>query len=258
MFGIGKSDRSPVNPVALVRDAGGSAAFNLDKLRDDGHVSLVKAADKAGIALSKRDLAGVRAQAVVVLDHSGSMRGEYQSGAVQALVERVLGFALQIDADGSVPVIAFDSRVYPPVDVTVSNYRDVVNQMIWKPQGMSTTNLAGALGVVRDMAATTAMPLFVAVLTDGEPDDRQAATKMVCDLARYPVFLKMAALRPVQFLSTLDDLDGSLRLVDNCDAKPEKGTPLDLLSCSELDFQSAMADEWDTWISAAKGAGVLL
>jgi hypothetical protein len=258
MFGIGKTDRTPVNPVALSRDLGGNAAFNLEKLREDGHVNLAKAADKAGIALSKRDLAGVRAQAVVVLDHSGSMRGEYQSGAVQALVERLLGFALQIDADGSVPVIAFDSRVYPPVEVTVANYRDAVNQMIWKPGAMGSTNLAGALEAVREMAATTKMPLFVAVATDGEPDDQRAATKMVCDLARYPVFLKMAALRPVQYLSTLDDLDGSLRLVDNCDAKPEKGTTLDLLSCSELEFQSAMADEWDTWISAAQAAGILL
>jgi hypothetical protein len=258
---MGREDRSPVNPVALVRDAAGSAAVDLAKIRDAGHVSLAKAADKAGIALSKRDLSGIRAQAACVLDHSGSMSGDYKSGAVQALVERVLGFSLQIDVDGSVPVIAFDHRIHPAVDVTVANYSGVVDRQIWRPRDMGTTNLAAALEVVRDMAAKTPAPLYVSVVTDGEPDDPHAATRVVCDLARYPVFLKFLAVRPVAYLAKLDKLDGSKRLLDNCNAKPElkgSGASLSLLACSELEFQDAMADEWDQWILRAKAAGVLL
>lgn len=258
MFGLRRSGQKPGNPVALVRDAAGAPAVNLVKVREGGHINLVKAADEAGIALSRRGLAGVRAQAVLVLDHSGSMAGDYRSGAVQTLVERVLGFALQIDADGTVPVVAFDHRVHAPVDVTVANYAKVVDLQVWQPHGMGSTNLAGALAAVRTMAARTRTPMYAAVITDGDPDDAEAATKAVCDLARYPVFLKFLALRPVPYLSTLDTLDGSLRLVDNCNAQPSRASGLDLLSCSDQEFQDAMAEEWDQWADQASKAGVLL
>lgn len=258
MFGFGRADRKPVNPVRLIQDPAGAPAFDLDKVRDAGHINLAKAADKAGLALSKRDLAGTRAQSVLVLDHSGSMSGDYRSGAVQTLVERVLGFTLQIDTDGTVPVIAFDHKVHQPVEVTVDTYSGVVDREIWQPRGMGSTNLAGALTVVRNMAAETKSPLYVAVITDGEPDDVKAATEVVCDLARYPVFIKFLALRPVRYLATLDDLDDTFRLLDNCDAQPGRGSAVNLLTCSDMDFQDAMADEWDGWIALATKAGVLL
>lgn len=258
MFGFGRAERTPVNPVRLVRDTTGAPAFNLEKVRQAGHLNLAKAADKAGLALSKRDLSGMRAQSVLVLDHSGSMIDDYRSGAVQTLVERVLGFALQIDTDGTVPVIPFDHRVYPPVDVTVSNFSGAVDRDIWRPRGMGSTNLAGALSAVRDMAAKTKTPLYVAVITDGEPDDVKEATKVVCDMARYPAFIKFLALRPVKYLATLDDLDDSFRLLDNCDAQPGRGSSVNLLTCSDMDFQEAMAGEWDSWINLATKAGVLL
>lgn len=257
MFGMGKGWK-PRNPVKFARDPGEKPAVNLEKVRDGGHISLAKAADKAGIALSQRDLAGVRAQAVCVLDHSGSMVQDYRSGAVQTLVERVLGFSLQIDVDGTVPVIPFDFDVHPSVDVTVGSYSGVVDREIWKPQSMGSTNLAGALLVVKGMAAVTTVPIYAAIVTDGEPDDPRAATEIVCELAQYPVFLKFLALRPVAYLSTLDTLGDGKRLLDNCNAKPDKGSGLNLLTCSELEFQNAMAEEWDMWAAAAVKAGVLL
>jgi vWA found in TerF C terminus len=256
VFGKG-TDRSPVNPLPLVRVGGGGAAVDLAKVRGAGHINLAKAADAAQTALVRRGLLGIRAQAVTVLDHSGSMRPDYRSGAVAALLTRVLGFTLTFDADASVPVIPFDSRVYPPVQATVDNYTTVVADRIWLPDRMGSTNLAGALAVVRDLAASTSAPLYVVVVTDGEPDDERAATKIVCDLARFPVFLKFLALRPVAYLSRLDTLDDSRRLLDNCNAKPEPGSRLDLLSCTDEAFQEAMADEWDLWIDRATKAGVL-
>lgn len=256
MWGLG-SDRSPVNPLPLVRVAGGGAAVDLEKVRGAGHINLAKAADEAGAALARRGLAGIRAQAVGVVDHSMSMRMDFHSGAVGRLIERMLGFALQFDADGRVPVLAFDDEVYAPVEATVDNYTTVVADQIWRPNEMGSTNLAAALDAVRQMAATTTMPLYVAIATDGEPNDEKGATKIVCDLARYPVFVKFLALRPVAYLSRLDKLDDSKRLLDNCNAQPGKGSGLSLLSCSDAAFQEAMADEWDLWIDRALKAGVL-
>lgn len=254
----GVAQHGPARTVTLTKDPAGSPAVNLDKVRDSGHVDLAKRASKAGISLSKRDLAGIRAQAVLVLDHSGSMRADYQSGAVQTLVERVLGFALQIDVDGVVPVIPFDTYPKPTVNVGVTpewgieDYRGVVDK-IWRPGGMGTTNLADALDVVRSMAETTDAPMFVAVVTDGCPDSRTAATDTVVGLSRYPVFLKFIAIREVPYLRKLDTMDNGRRLVDNANAKffPQ------LDAITDMGFAEAMVDEWDTWIAAATAAGIL-
>jgi hypothetical protein len=251
MFGKNK----PAHSVRLVQDKSGSPAVDLEKVAAGGHVSLVKRAQKAGISLSKRGLDGVRAEGVLILDHSGSMRADYRSGAVQKLVERALGFALQIDADGKIPVIAFDRRVWPAVEVTVDNYAGVVDRDIWHRDQMGSTDLAAALGELMAIADSTDAPIFAIVVTDGVPDSKPAATKLVCELARYPAFIKFLAIKPDArgYLQDLDDLDASKRLLDNVDAKfiPDPD------AMSDLEFADAMADEWDTWIVAATRAGVL-
>lgn len=244
-----------IRTVTLTKDASGTPAADLTKVRETSP-ELAKFADKAGIALSKRDLSGIRAQVVLLLDRSGSMRGDYASGAVQKLVERALGFSLQVDADGIVPVIPFDDRVWPSVDVTQANFSTIVASSLYSDQ-MGSTNLAGALAQVEALANDADEPLFVIIATDGNPDHQPSATQMVCKLAGYPAFLKFLALREVPYLSQLDDLGDDVRLLDNVDAKPEKGSGLNLLTCSDAEFADAMVDEWDTWITAATAAGVL-
>lgn len=251
---FGRSNTNKVqHSVKLVRDAAGAPAVDLEKVAAGGHVSLVKRAQKAGISLSKRGLDGVRAEAALILDHSGSMFGDYANGTVQALVERALGFALQIDADGKVPVIPFDSRVWPTVEVTVDNYAGVVDRDIWHRGSMGGTDLHKPLEQLKGMARGSVSPIFAIVVTDGSPNSKSAATKIVCELAGYPVFLKFLAIQPVDYLQDLDDLDSSQRLLDNVDAKfvPDPD------AMSDLAFADAMVDEWDTWIAAATTAGVL-
>jgi hypothetical protein len=238
--------------ISLTKDPSGAPAVDLTKLRD-AHPDLVKRAEKAGISLSKRGLDGVRAQAVVILDHSGSMSRDYKDGTVQTLVERALGFALQIDVDGVVPVIPFDSRVRETVEVGVHNYRGVVDREIWDRRGMGSTNLAAALGTLKTMAARSDAPLFAIVICDGSPDSKAATTRVVCELADYPVFLKFLAIKPVDYLQDLDDLPASKRRLDNVDAK----FIADSAGMTDLAFADAMVDEWDTWIAAATSAGVL-
>lgn len=258
MFGRRKNDPTPTTgparTVSLVKDPSGAPAVDLEKLDSGATISLVKRARKAGVSLSKRDLAGIRAQAVLVLDHSGSMYGDYASGAVQTLVERALGFALQIDVDGEIPVIAFDSRVWPAVTVDATNFTGVVDRELWHAQQMGSTDLAAGLRAVQGMAEKTDAPLFVVVITDGEPNSRADTTAVVCELARYPVFVKFLAVQPVAYLQELDDLDSSARLLDNVDAK---FLP-DAAGMSDLAFADAMVDEWDSWIAAAQAAGVLV
>jgi nucleotide-binding universal stress UspA family protein len=245
MFGIG--DKKPARTIKLIRESG--PAFSLEKVQG---MSIHKSSEAAGAALTKRGLSGIRAQAVCVLDYSGSMGGDYQSGAVQKLVERFLGFALQIDADGEVPVIPFASYRLPTITVGVDNYEGVVQRELMRKHSMGSTNLADALKEVITIAKDTDAPLFVGVVTDGDPNSRTETTEIVYESSRYPIFLKMIALRDVPYLTQLDQTDSNRRLLDNVNTKTFRS-----LDITDEEFAEAMTDEWAEWMELAVNAGIL-
>lgn len=241
----------------LVKHPAGHPATNIAELRAT-HPDLAKRADKALVSLSKRNLAGIRAQCLLYLDHSGSMRADYASGRIQALVERALAFTLAVDTDGEIPVTPWDTLLHQTATVTTANYHGVVDRQLWHRTQMGRTALHLALADILDRAvraradaATT--PLFAIIVTDGNPDRKPAATRLVCELSHHPVFLKFLGLRDVPYLDELDDLGPDRRLVDNADTKKFP----DLAAVSDLEFADAMADEWDTWATAARQVGVI-
>jgi len=244
MFGFGE-EKKVKKSVKLVRESGPAVA-------NVSNTILKQKFEAAGAALQAKGMQGIRAQAVCVLDFSGSMSGDYLSGEVQTLTERFLAFALQIDADGEIPVIPFESRRLPTINVNQNNFQGVIQRELLDKHYMGSTNLAHALEEVRNIARTTDAPLFVGVVTDGNPDSISETTKIVCDLANYPVFIKFMALRDVPYLRELDDLDNTKRLLDNVDTKTFTS-----LNMTDGQFALAMAEEWDSWISAAQQAGIL-
>ena len=237
------------NAPAVDRTTVEQAAKAISLAKPDG-ISLTKAYDRVGVSLSKRDLTGIRAEAVLLLDHSGSMYGDYRNGNVHNLVLRSLAFALQIDADGKIPVIRFDSRPRPPVEVTMSNAANIMDHLYDRDQ-MGSTDLTGALEMLREIAQDTDAPIFALVITDGQPNNASTATKLVTDLARYPVFLKFIAIDQVPYLEHLDEMPG--RLVDNANAQfiPRPA------AISDADFAEKAVVEWDLWVKAALAAGIL-
>jgi len=84
---------------------------------------------------------------------------------------------------------------------------------------------------------------------------------LVIELAKYPVQIKFLAIREVDFLVELDDLEErhpGARLLDNVDAKFFDGSDCPELSqITDLQFADAMADEIDTWVRDATAKGVL-
>lgn len=222
-----------------------------------GGVDLAKKFDKVGISLSKRGLEGIRAEVSVYLDYSGSMGNDYRNGTVQALVDRTLAFGLQVDGDGSIPVIRFGSQLFDPVEVTVANHASVMPELT--SGSMGYTNLAVALEHLLAQARETDTILYAAIITDGDPylpgDGGQVArcTRLVKELAAYPVFLKFLSIQPVDYLDELDDIPAGQRLVDNCDAKDVP----DPAQIPDLVFADIMTDEWQSWITAARAAGIV-
>lgn len=240
---------APARSISFVKQAG--PANQRADVEAKGGVDLAKKFDKAGVSLAKRDLTGVRAEVVMLLDHSGSMQYDYSNGTVQTLVERALGFALQIDTDGTIPVIRFDSRVHDAINVTIDNYTTVTQTKLYEPNKMGSTNLTAALDSLLNMAKKTTQPLFAVIITDGQPNDTTTVTQRVRELSKYPVFIKFLAIQKVDYLQKLDDLDGVL--IDACDAQFIQNPA----GMSDLDFADAMANEWNTWIAAAQQAGIL-
>lgn len=259
LFGFGNNnssapgDMSVARSVKIVKDAAGAPAVSLDKVQATGGVDLSKKTQAAVGGLADKGMAGIRAQVMVVIDHSGSMYGFYSSGLVQDMVERFLGFGLAVDVDGEIPVIPFDFSAKAAVDVNMTNYQNVVKDKIFKPNSMGSTNLTDALEKVRDAAKKTDAPLFVAIVTDGEPNDRNSARDLIKDLARYPVFIKFLAVQKVNFLEELDDMSSSERLLDNVDTKEYS----DMSRVTDEQFAKDMADEWSSWVTEATAKGIL-
>jgi hypothetical protein len=254
-----KSINDTINPnktvqksVKLVRESG--AKVSLDKIERSGGVSLSKSAAAAGVSLTKQGLTGIRGKFVVVLDHSESMRGDYANGGVQKLTEKALAYGLQFASDERVTIIPFDTTPLATVEVTLENFQGVVDRSIWNRNFMGSTNLTDALRVVEGMAKNTDELIFCAVITDGNPNVRTSCTKVVCDLAGYPVFLKMLALRDVPYLDELDNLGNDVRLLDNVNAQSFH----DIGSITDEAFADAMAEEWASWVDLATKAGVLI
>jgi len=259
------SPPAPARTINLVKDPTGAPAVNLAKMREAGHIDLVKHAEKAGISLSRRNLGGLRGAVRLYVDHSASMEfpnaRDYSNGNVQRLVERALGYAFQLDSDGQIPVIAFDSGLYPEVIVDQSNYEGVVERKIWRKGKMRGTEYAPVLEDLLAEAKTTTEPIFAIIVTDGSPSDRGKSTRLICELANYPVQIKFLAIREADYLKTLDDLEErrpNARLLDNVDAKFFDGEDCPTLAeITDLQFADAMADEIDTWVEEAIAKGVL-
>jgi len=256
---------APARTISLVKDPTGAPAVNLAKMREAGHIDLVKHAEKAGISLSRRNLGGLRGAVRLYVDHSRSMEfadaRDYSNGNVQRLVERALGYAFQLDSDGKIPVVAFDSNLWPEVVVDETNYRGVVEREIWHRGKMGGTEFVPILEDLLNEAKSTNEPIFAIIVTDGSPSDRGKATRLIVELANYPVQIKFLAIREADFLRRLDDLEErkpGARLLDNVDAKFFDGKDCPLLAeITDLQFAEAMADEIDTWVEEALAKGVL-
>jgi len=117
---------------------------------------------------------------------------------------------------------------------------------------MGGTRLAPALQVVLDMARAATSPIFLTIVTDDDPADRTEVIRLLKELKKYAVFVKVLTLVRAPFWDRMDDLEVP-GLIDNLDAK----RITDPAGMSDLDFADAMVCEWDSWIDLATRAGIL-
>jgi hypothetical protein len=230
----------------------GSPAISLQKVQQQAP-GLVDLAKKAAVSLEKNGLSGQRAAVYLVLDHSGSMAGFYQDGSVQRLAEQALGLSVNLDDDGTVPVIYFGSYAELAINVDLGNYAGIINATHGQAHWGSTDYVSAMRAVVAHYEASgSSDPAFVIFQSDGEPDNRSAAEACLRDASKLPLFWAFVGFGGrVSFLEKLDDLRG--RKVDNASffhaARP--------LNVSDSTLYDGLTAEFPGWLAAARNAGII-
>lgn len=235
------------------RPAGGGV--DLTK-RAPGLVDLNK---KAKLSLAKNNLTGVQAAVYLVLDHSGSMSSYYRDGTVQGFTEAVLAAAVEFDDDGSIPVILFDSKAHAPVEVSVDDYQGSVDRAKAAAGHMGTTDYAAAMQAVINhyQASGSTAPALVVFETDGSPNSRAAAEKVLCQAASLPIFWQFVGFGSdrFEFLRKLDELAvPKRRVVDNAGFFAAGVDPAAMPA--QVLYDNLM-QEFPDWLKTARAAGIL-
>lgn len=204
----------------------------------------------AGVSLRKHALDGVRAAVYLVLDYSGSMRPYYANGSVQHLAEQVLALAARFDDDGTVPTVLFDSVPRQPANLSVHNYSGAVTRLVSIAGRMGTTDYAKAMQTVIDLHSASTTPAFVVFQTDGAPDSRAAAERVLCDAAHLPIFWQFIGFGndKFAFLRRLDTLKvPDRRVVDNAGFFPAGPDPK---SIPDEQLYDDLVGEFPSWLQA--------
>lgn len=227
--------------------AGQGPAISLDKV-PTGLVSLAKT---AAVSLEKKGLTGQRAAVYLVLDHSGSMMPFYTDGSMQRLAEQALGLSVNLDDDGNVPLIYFESFVTQQPDARLDNYQGVINRtqsgVRW-----GSTDYARAIDYVADLHHGNPLPGLVIFQTDGEPDSRRDAEAALREVSKEPLFFAFVGFgNSVRFLERLDDLRG--RTVDNASFFHAR----DPHRVTDAQLYDGITHEYASWLAAARAAGVI-
>ncbi|WP_030569708.1 VWA domain-containing protein [Streptomyces aureocirculatus] len=219
---------------------------------------LVDLAKTAAHSLHTQGLDGLRAAVYLVLDRSMSMAKYYRDGSVQHLADQALGLSVNVDDDGVVPLVFFDSRSYPVVDIRLSSYTGVVaaqHRLHGGELTMGGTRYGGPMRLVTEhyLNSGTTDPALVIFQTDGQPQDQAAARAELISASQLPIFWSFIGYgnAPVPFLEQLDDLPG--RDVDNASYLHVGPHPQALPA---RDLYDGITAQFAPWLTAARAAGI--
>ncbi|MCQ9178716.1 VWA domain-containing protein [Streptomyces sp. IBSBF 2953] len=230
-------------------------AISLEKVP----ASLVSLAKTATVSLEKNGLSGQRAAVYLVVDRSWSMREYFSNGSVQHLADQALGLSVNLDDDGVVPLVLFDSRPYPLVDVRLDRYQGVVGEQHRLHGGENTmggTQYSIAMSAVIEhyLNSGATGPALVIFQTDGGPQDKDTARLQLAQASKLPIFWSFVGFgqREVRFLKQLDTMQG--RLIDNAGYFHAGPQPLRL---PDAELYDGITKEFGPWLAAARSKGVL-
>ncbi|MBW4671941.1 MAG: VWA domain-containing protein [Cyanomargarita calcarea GSE-NOS-MK-12-04C] len=231
------------------------------------NISLLKA--KVDIVLKKKGIGNTVARVALVLDISGSMSNQYNSGAVQAFIERIVPVASRLDDDGKLDVWFFGSTFKRTKSVQETNVHGFIQKecgemkralLIFKMSSLML-ELGGGNNeppVIRDVIKKfteeepSEVPTFIVFLSDGGITDEEGIKKAIVDAAKYPIFWQFVGLAGSSYgiLERLDTMDG--RVVDNADFFHLD----DLGKITDEQLYERLLNEFPSWIKKARAKGI--
>lgn len=264
------------------------ARISLEKRFEQQAPQLVSLAKIAGVSLAKNKLDRVRARVAFVLDASGSMYGQYDSGQVQQVVNRVFPLGVHFDDDEELETWAFARKSKQLSNVTFANFKHYVKKDAggWQ-QWMSDLNAGynNEPAVIRDVIAhfsgltppdavaekkglfsskksfpdgfapaiDARTPVFVLFISDGGVSHNQEIEFLIHWSSTLPIFWQFIGIGGSSYgaLEKLDALAG--RHIDNANFFAID----DLRQISEAELYDRMMQEFPLWLKAARGKGMI-
>lgn len=151
--------------------------------------ALVGPARKAGQALTNAGLAGRRAAIYLILSHDYGMEELYESFAIQAFTERVLALSVNLDDDGTVPII-FSGEQEPFLeDMDLDNYRGRIGQLHTQVDwGWGNTVEAMRCATSHYQSSGASEPAVVIVQVSDDPHDKAEIRSLLQNTASLGMF----------------------------------------------------------------------
>lgn len=213
--------------------------------------------EKVKVELRKQNVTMTKARVVFALDHSGSFSWAYENGTIQKITERLFPIAMEMDDDGEMDFMLFDSRYKNLEAVTMNNLGNYVKDVILKKGGYyGGTSYAPVMNAITEKYGKkkkSDIPTFVIFITDGDNDDKNEAEKAMINASNHNIFWKFvgAGNAGFSFLEKLDDMAG--RTVDNADFI----TVDDLNKISDEELYNRLFNEYSDWLTACRAKGIM-
>ncbi len=230
---------------------------SLEKKLQEKAPGLVSLAKNATVSLSKHQLQTVKAKVAFVLDASGSMKGQFSKGNVQAVLDRIAVLAVQFDDDGSMDVWGFGQQHAKYPDVTLDNLDGYIatiqrggKKSAWEilPGLGGTNNEPPVMEELIDTFRHSDLPVYVVFITDGGISKNRAIKEAIRRSANYPIFWKFVGLGGSNYgiLQDLDDFND--RRIDNTHFFAIDN----FASLGEDRLYDLLLEEFKPWLDAAK------
>ncbi|MFZ4210327.1 vWA domain-containing protein [Pantoea endophytica] len=244
---IAQPDPQPAAPTVV----------SLEKKLQQKAPRLVSLAKNASVSLSKYQLQTVKAKVAFVLDASGSMKGQFSKGNVQAVLDRIAVLAAQFDDDGSMDVWGFGQQHAKYPDVTLDNLDGYIATIqrggktsAWEilPGLGGTNNEPPVMEELIDTFRHSDLPVYVVFITDGGISKTRAIKEAIRRSANYPIFWKFVGLGGSNY-GILQDLDNfNDRRIDNTHFFAIDN----FASLAEDRLYDLLLEEFKPWLDAAK------
>lgn len=274
----------PPSPASALSPTAGAPAPNAprpvageERLPVDMRKRLSLRKQQVALSLRKHGAEQVRARVVLVLDASGSMAALYARGVVGDVVERMAAVAAVLDDDGELQAWTFATNPARLPDLRLGDLPEWISLHVRvgaislfgrkkPPKGHRPGQVdMRAVGMLNDEQKVIAevrafvrgnpapVPTLVLFFSDGGIHRNEEIERELREATEEPVFWQFVGMGRADYgvLERLDTMTG--RRVDNVGFFAVD----DISAISDAELYDRLLGEFPTWLTAARGLGIV-